>query len=122
MLDTVVLAPLRGEKVAKVQDYKEVRNTNGGYVEVALKLDDRVYPYIIFPGKEATKGRQINYFVSCLRNQWGLDQAMSLKDALEYGKTHEFKVWFDYNVDFNRMNVEFHESQPEVSLSDIEGA
>jgi len=122
MLDQIVLAPLRGEKVARVIDYKQVTNDNGGYVEVKMQLDDRIYPYIIFPGKGETAGRQINYFVSCLRNQWGLDKAMSLKEALDYAKDHDFKVWFSYNNDFNRMNVEFHEAQPEISLSDIEGA
>lgn len=122
MLDQIILAPLKGEKQAKVESYKEVTNEKGGYVEVNLQLDDRIYPYIIFPGKESTKDRQLNYFVSCLRNQWNLDQAMSLKEVLEYGKTHEFSVYFSYNTLYNRMNVEFHEAQPEISLSDIEGA
>lgn len=124
MLDTIVLAPLRGEKVAKVNSYKEVKNTQGGYIDVEFQLDDRTYNYVIFPGKGDAQGKQINYFVSCLRNQWNLDQAMSLREVLEYGKEHEFRVWFSYNDFYGRMNVEFHESQPEtnIELSDIEGA
>lgn len=124
MLDTIVLAPLKGERVAKVHDYKQVTNKDGGYVKVELQLEDRIYPYIIFPGKGETAGNQINYVVSCLRRQWGLEDAMSLKDALEYGKDHEFIVWFSHNELYNRMNVEFHEvvEVETTDLEDIEGA
>lgn len=122
MLDAKILAPLRGAKVATVKSYREVTNSKGGYVEVVLKLDDRDYTYILFPGKGATAGKQINYFVSALRNQWDLEGETTLRNILEQGKTKEFKVWFSYNELYNRMNVGFHEPAvtEHIDLDEVE--
>ena len=61
------------------------------------------YKYCIFPS-------QVEYVTSALRNQLGLqDKEVTLADVLEAAKETNIKVWFAYNIDFNRMNVAFHE-------------
>ena len=101
LLNTVILPKLEGEYVAKVAAYKEIENAQGGYVEVTLVLPDREYKYCIFP-------TQVEYVASCLRNQFGITEKVTLAQMLDKATKDEFKVWFSYNQDFGRMNVALH--------------
>lgn len=124
LLDTVVLPALSGKYEAKVKDFAEITNQNGGYVQVTLQLPDREIKYVIFPGKGDAKGRQINYVVSTLAKQFALDkQSNTLKNILEYGKEHAFNIWVSYNQTYNSINISFHEPVEETTnLFDIAGA
>lgn len=103
LLNTKVLPTLTGMREARIKSFKEISNDKGGYVETILILPDREYKYCIFPS-------QVEYVTSALRNQLGLqDKEVTLADVLEAAKETNIKVWFAYNIDFNRMNVAFHE-------------
>ena len=108
-----VLPTLNGKRSALVKSYREVENTNGGYMEVIFKLEDRDTTYNIFPGKDATAGKQVNYVTSAVRRQLGKDEeSLSLIDVLELAKTNPINIWFGYNQAFNRMDVTFHDTTP----------
>ena len=110
-----VLPALTGKQQATVRSFKEVSNTNGGYLEVVFKLSDRDYTLNVFPGKGETAGRQVNYITSAIRKQLGRDhEALSLVDVLELAKTNPINIWFSYSQEYERMNVNFHEPQSQV--------
>lgn len=106
-----VLPSLRGKHEAIVKSYREVSNANGGYLEVIFKLTDRDYTLNVFPGKGDTAGRQINYITSAIRRQLGKDEeTLNLIEVLELAKTTPINIWFSYNAEYERVNVNFHEA------------
>ena len=125
LLNTKSLPALTGERVAVLKSYKEVENNQGGYVNLSFQLEDREYNYPLFPGRGDAAGKQINYFMSAIRNQLGLkDGVLELGEILESMKDKEIKIWFSYNNEYQRMNVEFHQTlqTDDTNLDDIEGA
>lgn len=117
-----VLPTLNGKRQATVKSYREVENTNGGYMETIWKLEDREFTYNIFPGKDATAGKQVNYVTSAIRRQLGKDEeSLSLIEVLELAKTTPINMWFGYNQAFNRMDVTFHDTTPiETTATDTD--
>lgn len=112
LLQTKALPALEGERVAKVKSYEEVENKEGGYIRLVLALKDRDYTYCVFPS-------QVEYIASCLQSQLGdKSKEYSLEQLLKLAKRNEFKVWFSYNKDIQKMNVAFHQSSNVVE--DIE--
>lgn len=125
MLNQKVLPALVGERKATVANFKEVKNSNGGYVEVTFKLEDREYKYPIFPGHGATAGKQIAYVTSALRKQLGKEsESMTLGEVLEACRKQPISIWFSYAPEYQRMNVQFHSPAVvvESDLDSIEGA
>ena len=110
ILKHISLEPLSGERKAKVKSYREVTNDQGGYLEIVLNLGDREFKYNLFPGTGATEGAQINYFSGALRKQLGIEGSVTVEEILEVAKEKEFKVWFSYSNEYNRLNVAFHQA------------
>ena len=104
LLNTKVLPRLEGEYEVTIKSYKEIENTQGGYVEAVLQLPDREYKYCIFP-------TQVDYVASCLRNQYQIEGETTLGEMLDKATKTPFRVWFSYNSDYNRMNVALHHSE-----------
>ena len=104
LLNTKVLPRLEGEYEVTIKSYKEIENTQGGYIETVLQLPDREYKYCIFP-------TQVDYVASCLRNQYAVEGETTLGEMLEKATKTPFKVWFSYNEDYGRMNVALHHSE-----------
>jgi hypothetical protein len=125
LLNTKSLPALTGERVAVLKSYNEVENNQGGYINLLFQLEDREYNYSLFPGRGDAKGKQINYFMSAIRNQLGLKEGViELGQILEAMKDKEIRIWFSYNSQYQRMNVEFHQSlqTEDTNLDEIEGA
>ena len=101
LLETKVLPKLAGEYKTKFKNFKEVENENGGYIETTLILPDREFKYLIFPS-------QVSYVASCLRNQFEIQDEVTLADVLTKGTKKEFTVYIDWNNEFGRYNVAFH--------------
>ncbi len=100
LLNTKSLPALTGERVAVLKSYKEVENNQGGYVNLLFQLEDREYNYPLFPGRGDAAGKQINYFMSAVRNQLGLKEGvLELGQILEAMLNKEIKIWitFFYN-------------------------
>lgn len=117
LLEEETLPDLNGKYTSLIKDWRPVPNTQGGYIEVILQLPDREHKYCIFP-------KQVSYVRSCLRKQFEqTNNKVSLTALLNLAKTREFNVWFNYNFDYNRMNVAFHESRTvEIEDEDEEEA
>jgi hypothetical protein len=103
LLEEETLPELNGKYTGLVKDWTPITNAKGGYIEVVLQLPDREYTYCIFPS-------QVSYVRNCLRRQFKqTDSKVNLTTLLNLAKTKEFNVWFNYNFDYNKMNVAFHE-------------
>ena len=90
-------------------DVKEVRNQQGGYVQLTFKNDDVEIIHNIF----GTNARQIEYTIQTLGRQVGLfGNDISLSDVLVKGFI--YKLYVSYN-EFGR-NVSFgvRREQPET--------
>jgi hypothetical protein len=105
LLNHKCLPTLSGKYEAIVKDYREVTNSQGGYIELVLTLPDREFKYCVFPS-------QLDYVASCLNRQLEAERdTFSLGEALDQFKTNGIKldVWFSYNETYGRMNVALHE-------------
>jgi hypothetical protein len=102
LLKTKVLPRLNGEYETKIKSFEEIENTQGGYIKVILELPDRDYTYCIFPS-------QVDYVASCLKAQFDIEEETTLGEVLEEATKQTFKVWFSYNEEYNRMNVNLHQ-------------
>lgn len=103
LLNTKVLPRLEGEYKATIKSYEEIENDKGGYVKIVLQLIDREYTYNLFPSS-------IDYVARNLRNQFEIEEEVTLGDLLEEGTKTPFSVWFSYNQDYQSMNVAFHDN------------
>ena len=106
LLNHKCLPTLSGKYEAKVKEYTEITNKQGGYIEVVLSLPDREFKYCVFPS-------QVDYVTSCLNRQLNASRdANSLGEALEIYKSKQtpLDVWFSYNETYGRMNVALHET------------
>lgn len=125
LLKTKSLPALSGERVAVLKSYNEVENNQGGYVNLVFQLEDREYPYQLFPGRGDAAGKQINYFMRAIRRQLDMSEGvMELGEILEALLNKEIKIWFSYNNEHQRMNVEFHQPAPQLDfdINEVEGA
>lgn len=102
LLNTKVLPRLNGEYETIIKEYEEIENTQGGYIRVILVLPDREYTYCIFPS-------QVDYVASCLKAQFSINEETTLGEVLDIATEYPFKVWFSYNEEYNRMNVNLHQ-------------
>jgi len=103
LLNTKVLPKLEGEYKVTIKSYEEIENDKGGYVKVVLQLPDREYQYNLFPSS-------VDYVARNLRNQFEIEDEVTLGELLEKGTKTPFSVWFSYNQDYQSMNVAFHDT------------
>jgi hypothetical protein len=103
LLNTEVLPKLEGHYEVTVKSYKEISNKQGGYVSIVLQFPDREYNFCLFP-------KRVDYLASCLRNQFGITEKVTLKELLDRAKTEAVNIWIDWSEEYNSYNIAFHES------------
>lgn len=104
LLDTVVLSKLKGSYDVVVKSYQEISNKEGGYIEIIFQFPDREYTFCLFP-------KRIEYFTSCLRNQFGVESQTTLRDLLEIAKETPITLFVEWSVEYNSYNFSFHEAE-----------
>ena len=103
LLNTEVLPKLEGRYDVTVKSYKEITNKQGGYVSILFQFPDREYNFCLFP-------KRIDYLASCLRNQFGIEEKVTLKQLLDRAKTESISVWIEWSLEYGSYNLAFHES------------
>ena len=106
LLDYKCKPELSGMYECTVKSFKEVENSQGGYISVILDVPNYGdYTYCIFP-------TQIDYVTSCLNKQLEVPKnTYNIAESLTKFEKAKLKVWFTYNTDVQRMNVALHESK-----------
>lgn len=96
---TIKAALPAGEYPVSLISYKEVENSNGGYVELTLALPDRTLKQNFFPSN-------LDYLGKKLSAQLNIKEAKPLEDILEEALTKDLFAVISYN-DYG-MNLAFH--------------
>lgn len=100
LLNTTIKASLpAGEYPVSLISYKEVENSNGGYIELTLALPDRTMKQNFFPSN-------LDYLGKTLRAQLNIQEEKSLEDILELAMTKDLFAVISYNE--YGMNLAFH--------------
>lgn len=103
LLDTVVLPKLNGSYEVVVKSYKEITNKDGGYVLVVFKFPDRDHKFCLFP-------KRVDYFCSCLKKQFGVEDQTTLRELLDTAKETPISVFIEWSDEYNSYNLAFHET------------
>lgn len=102
LLKTKVQPKLDGKHTATITSYKEVKNSNGGYIEVVFDLDNgRDFKYNIFP-------KSIQYHTNGIAYQ--IDSELTdFRAVLEAGRKAEFNIWLSYNKQYSNYDISYYE-------------
>ena len=104
LLDTVVLPKLNGSYEVVVKSYQEITNKDGGYIKVIFQFPDREYKFCLFP-------KRVDYFCSCLKKQFGVEDKTTLRELLDTAKETPISVFIEWSDEYNSYNLAFHEMQ-----------
>lgn len=104
LLDVRLPKRYEGEFSAKIKNYTEHENEQGGYVELVLDLgEEREIKFNMFPS-------QFNYWNSGLQNQFlgGTNNDTTLLDMIVQATRDSFKIVATWNTEYNRYNISLY--------------
>ena len=100
LLETTIKKRLNpGEYEIQIQKYREVTNTQGGYIELTIELPDRTIRQNFFKSN-------LDYLGKSLRDQLGIDADMNLKEILDKAVGKKLFGIISYNE--YGLNLAFH--------------